>query len=117
MSAWESTSPTSPTSSPLLRRGVRGEAFLVSILLGLQGFLALCVSQRILLCLAAGYELEGGVITKVLEELAALPVDIHLLDVLGGEQGGGVGTLGAQADAEAAEITQLDLLALEQKRL
>ena len=60
--------------------------------------MALCVGQRIFLGLAAGYEVEDGVFAKVLEELAALPVDVHLLDVLGGEEGGGVGTLGAQAD-------------------
>ena len=83
--------------------------------LRLRGLLPLRFSYRILLRLAAGDEIEDGVLAKILEHLAAIPVDIHLLDVLSGEEGSGVGTLGAQRHSKASQLAQLDLLALEQK--
>ena len=77
-----------------------GEAFV----LGLEG----CG-----LGLARGGLLELGVAAQVLEALAGLVVDIHVLDVLGGEVLLGEGALAGDAGGEGAEGTEDDLVALE----
>ena len=83
--------------------------------LRLQSLLTLCFSYRILLRLAAGDKVEDSIVAKILEHLATIPVHVHLLDVLSGEEGSGVGTLGAQRHSETSQLAQLDLLALEQQ--
>ena len=63
---------------------------------------------------AAGYEVELGVIAKVLKLLTWLPLNPYTGDVLCGELVGILGTLRAEQDGEVTQVAQTNLLALEQ---
>ena len=65
------------------------------------------------LCEAGRNELEGGLVTEVLELLARFPADVHLLDVLGRELIDGACAFGLEFAVERAQVSELHLLALE----
>jgi len=78
------------------------------------------VGEAFVLCLegcglglARGGLLEFRVAAQVLEALAGQVVDVHVLDVLGGEGVLGEGSLTGDAGGEGAEGTEDDLVALQ----
>ena len=68
----------------------------------------------VVLSLAVGDELEGSILTEVLEALARRPAHVHGLDVLGREVVGGDSALASEFDVEGSEVAQADLVASEE---
>ncbi len=71
----------------------------------------------VVLCLAAGHELEGGFAAQVLELLTGRPADVHRLDVAGAEFFSGLGGGAGKFAMEFAEVAQAHLVACEQEFL
>ena len=70
--------------------------------------------QHSSLSAAASHEVELGIVDQVLELLARLPLNLHLVNVLRRKLVGSLCALGAEQEREVAQITQSDLLAFEQ---
>ena len=66
------------------------------------------------LCGAGDGALELSIAAQVLEAAAVGEVDVELLDVAGGELVLGLGTGGADAGGEGAEVSEVDLVALDE---
>ena len=70
--------------------------------------------QHSSLSAAASHEVELGVVDQVLELLARLPLNLHLVDVLRRKLVGSLCALGAEQEREVTQIAQTNLLAFEQ---
>ena len=70
--------------------------------------------QHSSLCAAASHEVELGVVDQVLELLARLPLNLHLVNVLRRKIVGSLCALGAEQEREVTQVAQTNLLALKQ---
>ena len=70
--------------------------------------------QHSSLSAAASHEVELGVVDQVLELLARLPLNLHLVDVLRSKLVGSLCALGAEQEREVTQVAQTNLLTLEQ---
>ena len=70
--------------------------------------------QHSSLCAAASHEVELGIVDQVLELLARLPLNLHLVDVLRRKLVGSLCALGAEQEREITQVAQTNLLAFEQ---
>ena len=70
--------------------------------------------QHSSLSAAASHEVELGIVDQVLELLARLPLNLHLVDVLRRKLVGSLCALGAKQEREITQVAQADFLALEQ---
>ena len=70
--------------------------------------------QHSSLSAAASHEVELGIVDQVLELLARLPLNLHLVNVLRRKLVGSLCALGAEQEREVAQVAQSDLLAFEQ---
>ena len=70
--------------------------------------------QHSSLSAAASHEVELGVVDQVLELLARLPLNLHLVNVLRRKLVGSLCALGAEQERKVTQVAQTNLLALEQ---
>ena len=70
--------------------------------------------QHSSLSAAASHEVELGIVDQVLELLARLPLNLHLVNVLRRKLVGSLCALGAEQEREITQIAQTNLLAFEQ---
>ena len=70
--------------------------------------------QHSSLSAAASHEVELGIVDQVLELLARLPLNLHLVNVLRRKLVGSLCALGAEQEREITQVAQTNLLAFEQ---
>ena len=70
--------------------------------------------QHSSLSAAASHEVELGIVDQVLELLARLPLNLHLVNVLRRKLVGSLCALGAEQERKVTQVAQTNLLALEQ---